>query len=664
MTLPFPLNGTIGRLPYAAWVLGLFVSEYLLLLAVVGPSGVSLSDYVLYVLGGDWRVDTKGLEGWPYAVVLIYSMVVPWTVCVLSVRRAVDGDVHPAIAVLTLAPIIQFVVMVALFALPPRDPAAVAERVRRAEAIERARRAAAEQARQPAAGSADAEGPAVETGTHPSVYAVALPREPDTAPTVRAMVSPFSFNGAIGRLPYAAWSVGLFASQYLALAVVLGPSHVPWSDQDVYGSPITWLIKNTDVSGWSAVGLVYMVAVAWAVGALSFRRAADADINQAVAILTLIPIMQLVVILCLFLSPPRDPAEVAERARRAEAIERARRAAAEHARQAAAASGEAPEPVVELSKHLVAQAMLGLGGGVGLSVLAVAVSTLIFGAYGYGLFALTPFVTGAMIAYLANKDQDIGSSRTSQLILIALGLAGVALVLVALEGAICIIMVAPLAIGLALLGGAVGRDIASRSRRPARDVWSFVALVPLVFATEYVLPTSTRFETVQSIAVSAPPETVWRSLLSTDPVEGPLALPFRLGLAHPVRGEVIGEGVGAVRRGEFSTGTAIERITEWEPNRRLAFVVVDDIPAMRELSPYEHVHAPHAVGYFRTLHTSFELVRRADGHTDLIERTSHELRLDPVLYWLPMARWVVTENNARVLAHIRRHAEQAVQAAR
>jgi len=34
--------------------------------------------------------------------------------------------------------------------------------------------------------------------------------------------------------------------------------------------------------------------------------------------------------------------------------------------------------------------------------------------------------------------------------------------------------------------------------------------------------------------------------------------------------------------------------------------------------------------------------------------------LDPVLYWLPLARWMVHENNARVLAHIRRHAEAGV----
>jgi hypothetical protein len=87
-------------------------------------------------------------------------------------------------------------------------------------------------------------------------------------------------------------------------------------------------------------------------------------------------------------------------------------------------------------------------------------------------------------------------------------------------------------------------------------------------------------------------------------------------------------------------------------------VVVRDIPGMRELSPYEHVHAPHVIGYFRTTYTSFELVPRSDGGTDIVEHTSHELRLDPVPYWLPMARWIVRQNNARVLEHIRAHAER------
>jgi hypothetical protein len=303
---------------------------------------------------------------------------------------------------------------------------------------------------------------------------------------------------------------------------------------------------------------------------------------------------------------------------------------------------------------------IGVLAGVGLTVFAVGAGTLIFGTYGYGLFVLTPFVIGVVTAYGANQKGDIGGSLTSQWIVVATVIGTVALVVFALEGIICIIMAAPLGLGMALLGGLVGRRIALRSQRPGRETLSCIALLPLAFAFEYVVPPTTRFDTVQTIEVHASPDMVWASILSTDPIEGPLALPFRLGIAHPLRAEVIGEGVGAERRGEFSTGTAIERITEWEPGRKLAFVVVHDVPAMHELSPYEHLHTPHLIGYFRTTHTSFELIARADGYTDIVERTSHELRLDPVLYWLPMARWVVQENNARVLSHIRRHAEKRV----
>jgi hypothetical protein len=71
----------------------------------------------------------------------------------------------------------------------------------------------------------------------------------------------------------------------------------------------------------------------------------------------------------------------------------------------------------------------------------------------------------------------------------------------------------------------------------------------------------------------------------TELSEEPVALPLRLGVAYPMRGEVMGEGVGAILLGEFSTGTVVERVTEWIPNQKLACIMLDDVPAMRELSP-------------------------------------------------------------------------------
>jgi hypothetical protein len=379
------------------------------------------------------------------------------------------------------------------------------------------------------------------------------------------------------------------------------------------------------------LGVAYLLLLAWALAALAFRRAVDANVGGGIAAFAIAPVIQIPAILYLCIAPSKAVPE----------------------------SGTPVEhPGVQELVSAWPSAFQGVFAGVGLTLVAVAIGTLIFGTYGYGLFLLTPFVIGAITAYVANFRADLGLGETALVVVMAIAIGSLALVAVAVEGLICIIMAAPLGLGMALIGGILGRSMALLTRRSAAQTLPCIALLPLMFAVENVLPPVAHFDMDQTIAVAAPPDVVWKSILSTDPIEGPLALPFRLGVAYPLRGEVRGEGVGAERLGEFSTGTAIERVTEWGPNRKLAFVVVRDIPGMRELSPYEHVHAPHAIGYFRTISTSFELVPGADGGTYILERTSHELRLDPVPYWLPMARWIIRQNNARVLEHIRAHAER------
>jgi len=450
------------------------------------------------------------------------------------------------------------------------------------------------------------------------------------------MPFPFSFSGRMRPFPYALWSAGVFFSQHLMAALVLGmqgrslaaPARHWWfytQDWWFYVMPLPSLARQAGASETMLMAaLACMVIAGWALTALAFRRAADADISAWIAAWALAPIVQIPVMLALCLFPSRP----------------------------ATASG--PSDVGAGGWAAAAQGVL---AGIGLTLFTVAAGALVFGSYGYGMFVVSPFIIGVTTAYLANRRTDLGASRTTQLILISMMLGGVALIVFALEGIICLILASPLAIGLALLGGLLGRAITLTSRRSPRQAMSGLALLPLVFAVESALPPATQFETQSTIAINAAPEAVWATLVHTDLSDAPVPLLFRLGVAYPVRGEMLGEGVGAIRRGVFSTGTAHERVTEWVPNRKLAFVMMNQVPAMRELSPYAHVHAPHVSGYFSTTYTSFELLPRADGGTDVIERTTHELRLEPVLYWLPLARWVVHENNARVLAHIKRQAE-------
>jgi hypothetical protein len=451
------------------------------------------------------------------------------------------------------------------------------------------------------------------------------------------MPFPFSFTGRMRPSPYALWSAGVFFSQHLIAEYLFSLQARPFTLAHswwFYVMPLPSLARQTIYAGTIMTAMVLIIALAcmviagWVLTALAFGRAADADINAWIAAWALAPIVQIPVMLALCLFPSRP-----------------------------ARHHPAPGPE-DIGAGEWAAAAQGVLAGIGLTVSAVAVGALVFGSYGYGMFVVSPFIIGATTAYLANRRRDLGASRTVRLILIALMLGGIALIVSALEGIVCIVLASPLAIGLALLGGLLGRAIGVHTRRSPQQAAFGLALMPLMFAVESVLPPAIPFETQSTIEINASPEAVWAALVHTDLSDAPVSLLFRLGVAYPLRGEILGQGVGAIRRGEFSTGTVDERVTEWVPGRKLAFVMMNQVPAMRELSVYEHVHAPHVSGYFSTTYTSFELLPRADGGTDVVEHTRHELRLEPVLYWLPLARWVVNENNARVLAHIKRTAER------
>ncbi len=443
----------------------------------------------------------------------------------------------------------------------------------------------------------------------------------------------FAFEGTIGRLPYALSSLAIVALPYAAVRLVFAALHQPWAATWRSSTVPLFALGELEHLPLFTLPLAFLalLVVYWALAALAFRRAADAAADGWIAALVVAPGFQIPAILYLSFLPRRpQPAPTAD------AI-----------------------PDGRMEWRSAAQGVL---TGMALTLFGVAAGALVFGSYGFGIFVLTPFVIGVATAFLANRVRDIGWRQTHHLTALALTLGGTALVLVALEGLVCIVLAAPLAYGTALVGALLGRAAAQRPGRRGRSTLTAFAILPAMFASEQAFPATTTFATDESIDIAAPPDAVWRALIRMDRIDGPPSLPFRLGVAYPLRGEIAGSGVGAIRTGVFSTGIALERVTEWQADRVLGFVVLSDPPAMHEMSPYAHVNAPHVQGYFRTVSTRFEIVGLAGGRSRLSEHTVHALRLDPILYWLPLARWIIHQNNARVLASVRAHAEHRAMA--
>ena len=443
------------------------------------------------------------------------------------------------------------------------------------------------------------------------------------------------FRGELGPLPFAAAAPALLLSQHLLVFLVYRASG--WKldlDASFWLLPLRRLAFLPELPAWAAaLAFAFSLAVAWGLAVLSFRRASRAQLGFGLAAFTVVPAFQIPAVALLVLMPAGWAAPLPVSEDEADTLE---------------VEGDAAFD----SAHV----LQGLLSGMAIVVVAVLVSALTFGAYGWGLFVMTPLLVGITTAYLANRRVALAPGKSMALVMAAGALGTLALLMLALEGFMCILLVAPLAAAAAAIGGGIGR--AAALARNARDEpLMSLAWVPLVFAMEAAVPPAVPIHVNQTIDISAPPPAVWRALISGDPIGSPPGLVGKAGLAFPIRGQLTGQGVGAERLGVFSTGTARERVTSWLPGRTLAFQVLSQPPAMEEMSPWRRVHAPHVSGYFDTSETRFELTPLRNGGTRLKLRASHVLRLDPVLYWEPIAHWAILQNISRVMEDVRSKAE-------
>jgi len=232
----------------------------------------------------------------------------------------------------------------------------------------------------------------------------------------------------------------------------------------------------------------------------------------------------------------------------------------------------------------------------------------------------------------------------------------VALIAVAFEGLICIVMVAPLAFCLGLAGVLI---TAAATRRGARRGMALPLLLfsPAVSFTETFLAPNQPWTPVETtIEIQAPPAVVWRHVIEFSELPRADEWYFRAGLAYPLRARIEGRGVGAIRYCEFSTGPFVEPIQVWDEPRLLKFSVTSSPAPMRELSPY-HIHPPHLDGYFESRQGQFLLEPLPGGRTRLRGTTWYALRVRPLPYWSLWSDTIIHRIHWRVLHHIRSLAE-------
>jgi uncharacterized membrane protein YhaH (DUF805 family) len=450
----------------------------------------------------------------------------------------------------------------------------------------------------------------------------------------------------VPRGPYVAWGLGLAVLKFaIDTAVVYGFTHKTWTPLG-YIVP-SLILREQAVGSAPAVMQFLLIFLAlpflWIGLSMSVRRAADAGISPWVGTGFLVPILNYLTILVLCITPSKTAA-------------RWEPGASIPYRQPG--RDEGPPSTVELPVSVRA-ALLGVLASVGVGVGMTLLSVYGLRTYGTALFFLTPFAMGAVTAALYNAKAPRRMFDTLVLTTVATALTGSILLLFAIEGLICLAMAFPIALAIALVGAIVGRAIATSSHGSASRAAFVIAALPLAAAGEAKMVAPELHDVTTSIDIEAPPEVVWTHVVGFSDLPEPPGWLHRLGIAYPMRARISGEGVGAVRRCEFSTGPFVEPITDWEPPRRLAFDVVKQPPSMTEWSPYAHVNAPHLEGYMTSKGGEFRLERLPGGRTRLDGTTHYTLAIYPELYWRPYAEVLLHGIHARVLRHIKRLSEAA-----
>jgi len=433
----------------------------------------------------------------------------------------------------------------------------------------------------------------------------------------------------VDRKTYATYGFGLMALKYALDATLIWRFTGHWWTPLEYLSPL-WTTRQQVLQGapaWLAPALVVItLPFLWIGVTLTLRRAVNAGLSPWTCLLFFAPGVNylLMLALCLVSQFPK----------------RARVPAV---------------PVPQVDERLTS-ALLGVAASLGITLVTVGIGVYLKRSYSTGLFLGVPFTIGYISSYIYNRRFPRSAGESIVVALASVTIAGGALIVFALEGMMCMVMALPLAFAVALPGALVGRVVARQSLEPGAGA-GMALLVPMFVAVEPRAAPPTH-EVVTVVEIAAPPDVVWRHVVTFPDLPPPTELLFRAGVAAPTRARIVGTGVGAIRYCDFTTGSFVEPVTAWVENRLLAFDITAQAPPMTEWSPYREVNPPHLDGYFRATHGEFRLTLLPGGRTRLEGRTAYVVDMFPQRYWTLPAGRIVAAIHERVLRHIAALAEE------
>ncbi len=312
---------------------------------------------------------------------------------------------------------------------------------------------------------------------------------------------------------------------------------------------------------------------------------------------------------------------------------------------------------------LILGAVIGFLYGLGLRLLANS-HPAGFQVMTIGFTCFMPFAMGCITVYFAEIGQPQRIRTWIWLPWLPLLAALVATMLTLLEGLICVLMFAPLALVLSSLGGVLGGLAARliRSHRAKNLTMACVMALPLVTAPweQQVFYRLDLREVENVIDIQAPADVVWRNIERVPAIrsdELPNSWSHRIGFPDPVEATLSHERVGGVRNASFAGGLHfLETVDVWEPEHRLAFTIAAQTDAIPATTLDEHVRVGGP--YFDVLRGEYRLEAMANGVTRLHLSSRHRISTDFNWYAHLWTDALMADLQKRILHVIRQRCER------
>lgn len=279
--------------------------------------------------------------------------------------------------------------------------------------------------------------------------------------------------------------------------------------------------------------------------------------------------------------------------------------------------------------------------------------------YGWTIFFLIPLLIGFMPPFIIAQTREITLFEAYRYSFITFGIVILCLLIFAIEGLICIAMAAPFGALAVWLGSYLGFISSRKGKWNNKNVTSVIVLFSIGFMSFDAVnePTSLTPVTTEVI-IDAPIEEVWHNVVTFNKIDEPTDWIFKTGIAYPTDATIEGSGVGAMRYCNFTTGSFVEPITNWQEPNLLQFDVIEQPAPMSEFNPFWDIHPKHLDGYFMSHKGQFKLTKLGENKTKLEGTTWYTVDITPEFYWSMWSDFIIHRIHNRVLNHIRKASEK------